>query len=101
VRPAVTTFAGFSLALGVVLVPAGIFMVQRQTPMFMAMAVYLVPLLAPANQMSYDAQHSITGHWRSSQELAPPPSPFACSRLYRRRGELTGSVTIRRVPRGN
>jgi hypothetical protein len=62
VRPAVTTFAGFSLALGVVLVPAGIFMVQRQTPMFMAMAVYLVPLLAPANQMSYDAQHSITGH---------------------------------------
>jgi hypothetical protein len=52
VRPAVTTFAGFSLALGVVLVPAGIFMVQRQTPMFMAMAVYLVPLLAPANQMS-------------------------------------------------
>jgi uncharacterized membrane protein YccC len=54
VLPAVTTFAGFSLALGVVLVPAGMLMVQRQTPMFMAMAVYLVPLLAPANQMSYD-----------------------------------------------
>jgi uncharacterized membrane protein YccC len=31
-------------------------MVQRQTPLFMATAVYFVPLLAPANQMSYDAQ---------------------------------------------
>jgi uncharacterized membrane protein YccC len=32
-------------------------MVQpRQTTMFTAMAVYFVPLLAPANQMSYDTQ---------------------------------------------
>jgi uncharacterized membrane protein YccC len=57
VLPGGETFAGFSLALGVVLIPAGAFMVQpRQTTMFTAMAVYFVPLLAPANQMSYDTQ---------------------------------------------
>ena len=53
--PGVTTFAGFSLAIGLVLVPAGALMTQSwQTPMFTAMAVNFVPLLAPANQMSYD-----------------------------------------------
>ena len=55
VLPGVTTFAGFSLAIGLVLVPAGALMTQSwQTPMFTAMAVNFVPLLAPANQMSYD-----------------------------------------------
>ena len=53
--PGITTFAGFSLAIGLVLVPAGALMTQSwQTPMFTAMAVNFVPLLAPANQMSYD-----------------------------------------------
>jgi uncharacterized membrane protein YccC len=84
VLPAVTTFAGFSLALGVVLVPAGMLMVQRQTPMFMAMAVYLVPLLAPANQMSYDilqfyngALAIVTGVGAAAlaYRLLPPLSP--------------------------
>jgi uncharacterized membrane protein YccC len=59
--PAVTTFAGFSLALGVVLVPAGMLMVQRQTPMFVAATVYFVPLLAPANEMSYDTEQFYNG----------------------------------------
>jgi uncharacterized membrane protein YccC len=55
VLPGVTTFAGFSLAIGLVLVPAGALMAQSwQTPMFTAMAANFVPLLAPANQMSYD-----------------------------------------------
>jgi uncharacterized membrane protein YccC len=55
VLPGVTSFAGFSLAIGLVLVPAGALMAQSwQTPMFMAMAANFVPLLAPANQMSYD-----------------------------------------------
>jgi uncharacterized membrane protein YccC len=56
VLPGHTTFAGFGLALGLVLVPAGTLIVQWQTPLFTAMAVYLVPLIAPANQMSYDPQ---------------------------------------------
>jgi uncharacterized membrane protein YccC len=57
VLPGVATFAGFSLVIGLVLVPAGALMAQsRQTPMFTAMAANFVPLLAPANQMSYDTQ---------------------------------------------
>jgi uncharacterized membrane protein YccC len=57
VLPGVATFAGFSLAIGLVLVPAGALMAQSwQTPMFTAMAANFVPLLAPANQMSYDTQ---------------------------------------------
>jgi uncharacterized membrane protein YccC len=50
-----TTFASFSIAIGLVLVPAGALMVQPWQPvMFTAMAANFVPLLAPANQMSYD-----------------------------------------------
>jgi len=57
VLPDVTTFAGFSLAIGLVLVPAGALMAQPwQTAMFTAMTANFVPLLAPANQMSYDTQ---------------------------------------------
>jgi uncharacterized membrane protein YccC len=58
VLPGVTTFAGFSLAIGLVLVPAGALIAQPwQTAMFTAVVpLSLVPLLAPANQMSYDTQ---------------------------------------------
>jgi uncharacterized membrane protein YccC len=57
VLPGVATFAGFSLAIGLVLVPAGALMAQPwQTAMFTAMAANFVPLLAPANQISYDTQ---------------------------------------------
>jgi uncharacterized membrane protein YccC len=57
VLPGVETFAGFSLAIGLVLVPAGALMAQPwQTAMFTAMAANFMPLLAPANQMSYDTQ---------------------------------------------
>ena len=53
VLPGLETFAGFSLALGLVLVPAGALMTQPWQPlMFMAMTVNFVPLLAPANQMN-------------------------------------------------
>jgi uncharacterized membrane protein YccC len=55
VLPGVTTFGGFSLAIGLVLIPAGALMAQSwQTPMFTAMTANFVPLVAPANQMSYD-----------------------------------------------
>lgn len=55
VLPQVQTFAGFSIAVGVYLVPVGALMVQPwQTVLFVAMVANFVPLLAPANQMSYD-----------------------------------------------
>jgi uncharacterized membrane protein YccC len=55
VLPGRETFAGFSLAIGLVLVPAGALMAQPwQTVVFMALAANFVPLLAPTNQMTYD-----------------------------------------------
>jgi uncharacterized membrane protein YccC len=55
VLPGLTTFAGFSIALGLYLVPVGALAAQPwQTAMFTAMVFNFVPLLAPANQMSYD-----------------------------------------------
>jgi uncharacterized membrane protein YccC len=57
VLPGLETFAGFSLALGLVLVPAGALMAQPwQTAMFAAMAANFIPLLAPTNQMNYDTE---------------------------------------------
>jgi uncharacterized membrane protein YccC len=53
--PGLSTFAGFSIALGLYLVPAGALMAQPwQAAMFTAMALNLVPLIAPENQMTYD-----------------------------------------------
>jgi uncharacterized membrane protein YccC len=58
VLPKLTSFAGFSLAIGLVLVPAGAGMAQsRQTPMFIAIAAFFCFLLAPTNEMSYDTEH--------------------------------------------
>jgi uncharacterized membrane protein YccC len=55
VLPGLTTFAGFSIALGLYLVPVGALAAQPwQAAMFTAMVFNFVPLLAPANQMSYD-----------------------------------------------
>lgn len=55
VLPGVHTFAGFSLAIGLVLLPAGAF-IARQPATGTVMAGFFVLLLAPANQMSYDTQ---------------------------------------------
>jgi uncharacterized membrane protein YccC len=53
--PNVESFAGFSLVMGLFLVPAGALMVQPwQTAAFVGMAANFVPLLAPTNPMSYD-----------------------------------------------
>ncbi len=60
VLPNFETFAGFSLILGLYLVPVGILVAQSWWPspflvfMAMAMAFNFVPLLAPANEISYD-----------------------------------------------
>jgi uncharacterized membrane protein YccC len=55
VLPSVTTFFGFSLAIGAVLAPAGALMTQsRQAAMFTAIVALFIPLLAPANATNYD-----------------------------------------------
>jgi len=79
------TFAGFSMAIGLVLVPAGALMLQPWQPaMFTAMAANFIPLLAPANQMSYDPQQFYNaalaivagvGAAAISFRLLPPLSP--------------------------
>jgi uncharacterized membrane protein YccC len=106
VLPGVTTFAGFSLAIGLVLVPAGALMAQSwQTPMFTAMAANFVPLLAPANQMSYDTLQFYNaalaivagvGAGALSFRLLPPLSPA----LRTRRLLALTLRDLRRLTRG-
>jgi uncharacterized membrane protein YccC len=58
VLPNFETFAAFSLILGLYLVPVGLFVAQTwwtgPSLVFMAMAFNFVPLLAPANEITYD-----------------------------------------------
>jgi uncharacterized membrane protein YccC len=55
ILPKVETFIGFSIVLGLYLIPVGALVAQPwQTPLFIAMTYNFVPLLAPANQMTYD-----------------------------------------------
>jgi uncharacterized membrane protein YccC len=84
VLPNRETFPAFSLAIGLVLVPAGAGIAQSwQTVMFMAMAFNFIPLLAPANQQTYDTQQFYNtasaivigvGAAASSFRLIPPLS---------------------------
>jgi uncharacterized membrane protein YccC len=92
VLPGLETFEAFSLAIGLYLVPAGALMAQPwQTAMFTAMVINFVPLLSPANQMSYDtlqfynfalAINAGSGAGAVSFRLQPPLSPaFRTRRL--------------------
>jgi uncharacterized membrane protein YccC len=92
VLPNLETFVAFSLAIGLVLVPAGAGMAQSwQTAMFTAIAANFIPLLAPANQMSYDTEQFYNtalaivagvGVAVLSFRLLPPLSPaFRAHRL--------------------
>src|ERR1700688_326485 len=90
ILPGAATFAGFSLAIGLVLVRAGALMVQPwQTVIFVAMTANFIPLLAPANQMSYDTQQFYNaalaivagvGVAALAFRLLPPLSPALRSR---------------------
>ena len=92
VLPGLETFEGFSLAIGLYLIPIGALMAQSwQTVMFTAMVINFVPLLSPANQMSYDtlqfynfalAINAGSGVGAVSFRLLPPLSPaFRTRRL--------------------
>ena len=53
--PRIATFSGFSIVMALYLVPVGALVAQPwRTAMFAPMAGNFVPLLAPANQMTYD-----------------------------------------------
>jgi uncharacterized membrane protein YccC len=90
VLPNTATFVAFSLAIGLVLVPAGAGVAQSwQTPMFTAMAAFFCFLLAPTNPMSYDTQEFYNaalatvaglGAAALSFRLLPPLSPAFWSR---------------------
>jgi uncharacterized membrane protein YccC len=54
VLPNLDTFAAFSLAIALWLVPSGAVAHQWRKVTFIYMSGYFVPVLAPANQMSYD-----------------------------------------------
>ena len=94
VLPQVVTFAGFSMAMALYLVPVGMLMAQASPAMFAlftAMSGNFVPLLAPANQMSYDTVQFYNsalaivagcGVAALSFRLLPPLSPaFRVERL--------------------
>jgi uncharacterized membrane protein YccC len=90
VLPALAGFAEFSLALGLVLVPGGALLVATApSATFMALAFLFVPLLAPANQMTYDPQQFYNaasaivagiGAGLLAFRLLPPLSPAFQSR---------------------
>jgi uncharacterized membrane protein YccC len=92
VLPNLETFAAFSLAIGLWLVPAGAAATQPwQRVLFTYMAAYFTPLLAPTNPMSYDTVQFYnsasaivagTGAAALSFRLIPPLSPaFRTRRL--------------------
>jgi uncharacterized membrane protein YccC len=85
VLPNVETFAGFSLVMALYLVPIGALTAQPwQVGLFTPMAANIVPLLAPANPMSYDTLQFYNtalalvvgcGIGALSFRLVPPLSP--------------------------
>jgi uncharacterized membrane protein YccC len=92
VLPGLETFEAFSLAIGLYLIPVGALTAQLgPTPIFRAMIIGFGPLLAPANEMSYDPQQFYntalaifagSGAAALSFRLLPPLSPaFRARRL--------------------
>jgi uncharacterized membrane protein YccC len=83
--PRIATFAGFSLVMALYLVPVGALAAQPwRTAMFAPMAGNFVPLIAPANQMTYDTAQFYNsalaivagiGTAALSFRLLPPLSP--------------------------
>ena len=82
--PNVETFAGFSLIIGFVLVPVGAFLaLQWQPAIFTGMVTPFVPLLAPANLMSYDTRQFYNAALAIVGGTGPRRFRFACCRRSR------------------
>lgn len=91
VLPGLETFEAFSLASGLYLIPVGALLARWQSAMFLAMAANFVPLLAPANEMSYNTEQFYnaalaivagSGVAAVSFRLLPPlPPAFRARRL--------------------
>ena len=90
--PNVETFAVFGLVIGIVLVPVGAFLaLQWQPAIFTGIVTPFIPLLAPANPMTYDTAQFYNGALAiiagagagaMSYRLIPPLSPaFRTRRL--------------------
>lgn len=107
VLPGLETFEAFSLSIGLYLVPVGALMARWQKPIFLGMAYFFVPLLGPANEMSYDTERFYnsalaifagSGTAVLSFRLLPPLSPAFRARrllaltLYDLRRVATGRV---------
>ncbi len=106
VLPGLETFEAFSLGIGLYLIPAGALVAQPwQTVTFTAMVLGFVPLLSPANLMSYDPQQFYnfalaivagSGAGAVSFRLLPPLSP-----AFRTRRLLALTLRdLRRLARG-
>ncbi len=84
--PGLESFTSFCIVIGLYLVPVGALVAQPwQTAVFTAMAANFVPLLAPANQTTYDTVQFYNGALAIvaggsaaalSFRLLPPLSPF-------------------------
>jgi len=112
VLPGLEGFAAFSLALGLVLVPAGSLIAQTRWPTVsvIAAAVTLIfcPLLAPANRQSYDPVQfyntglAIVGGLSAAMlsfRLLPSPSPaFRARRLLALTLRDLRRLALRSVP---
>ncbi|MGE5780265.1 MAG: FUSC family protein [Hyphomicrobiales bacterium] len=107
VLPKFETFAGLSAVMALYLVPVGALLAQPwQTAMFAAMAGNFVPILAPANEMTYDTLQFYNstlaivagcGAAALSFRLIPPLSP-----AFRTRRFLALSLgDLRRVTTGS
>jgi uncharacterized membrane protein YccC len=105
--PRVSTFVGFSLVIGLYLVPIGALAAQPwQTALFIPMVANFIPLVAPLNQMNYDIAQFYNGALAIvggttfaalSFRLLPPPSP-----AFRARRLLALSLRdVRRLARGS
>jgi uncharacterized membrane protein YccC len=110
VLPGEETFAGFSLALGLVLIPGGALATRAWLgPMFGAMSANFSSLLGPANQMSYDPQQFynaalaiVAGNSAAALAicLIPPlPPAIRARRLLKLTLRDLRRLTTNRVPR--
>ena len=104
--PRVSTFIGFSLVIGLYLVPIGALAAQPwQTTLFIPMVANFIPFVAPLNQMNYNIAQFYNGALTIvggttfaalSFRLLPPPSP-----AFRTRRLLALSLDdVRRLTRG-